>query len=158
MNYKESQLLYTIIGGVLQSENVVGFSAPLLERLETYFNELEMDYEDIGSTKIFLLSQFGEQGEDGKILLRDKKEKEKYDENFKYFMELDVDHGGIDFSEDEWKEFTEVSGLPQDVLEGARPLMLKKEEEAPVKEPKKEIGLLLKEERKPRKSKKNNYY
>ena len=78
----------------------------------------------------------------------------KYDENFKYFMELDVDHGGIDFSEDEWKEFTEVGGLPQDVLEGARPLMLKKEEEAPVEEPKKEIGLLLKEERKPRKSKK----
>lgn len=154
MNYKDSQLLYTVLGGVLQSENVVGFSHLLLEKLENYFNELQLDYEDVGSTRIFLLSQFGEQGDDGQILLRDRKAKEKYDENYAYFMEMDVDHDDINLSEEEWKEFSEVSGLPQDVLEGCKGLMTAKKEEEKVEASNLQETLILKEERKPRKSSK----
>ena len=156
MKYKDALILHTIIGGVLQSENVVGFSPLLLEKLENYFNELQMDYEDVGSTKIFLLSQCGEEMEDGRILLNDKKSKQKFDENYGYFMELDVDHEQIYLTEGEWEEFSTVSGLTQEFLNGCKGLLMEQTEEAPKEERK--LDILLNEDRKTKKprSKKSN--
>lgn len=150
MTYLEANALDILFKTLLESENAGELPDEILDKIDANKEELDLDVEDIETTKRVFISQLGHvitrPGGKKDIILSNKKEKEAFLEALGAFMQEKVDHEVIKFTEEEFKTLKEISGFNDDILAGIEEILVEK----PVK-----LNLEVKPERKVRKSRKS---